>query len=115
NPCRTRDFGVSAFAEVRRDSRRFGSALGSSWPAGYDCGMVDNPLLNRIQVNPKVVGGRPTIKGHRIWVSLILGCLADGMSVGGLLADYPGIEEADVRACFAYGAHLAAGHFADLA
>lgn len=46
---------------------------------------------------------KPYIRGHRIWVSLILDLLADGMSTEEILSDYPGLDEADVRACIAYG------------
>ncbi len=77
--------------------------------------MSDAALLDRIVVNPAIAGGKPTIKGHRLWVSLILGLLADGMTVEEILAEYPGLEEADVRACIAYGARLAAGPFVDVA
>jgi len=51
--------------------------------------------------------GKPCIRGHRIWVSLILDLLASGVSSEEILDDYPGIEEADVRACIAYGAEMA--------
>jgi uncharacterized protein (DUF433 family) len=77
--------------------------------------VADTALLDRISVDPAVCGGKPCIKGHRIWVSLILGMLAEGATVEEILDDYPGLEQADVRACMAYGALLASGHFADLA
>jgi uncharacterized protein (DUF433 family) len=74
---------------------------------------VTEDLLQRISVDPAVAGGRPTIRGHRIWVSLVLGLLADGSTVAEVLDEYPGIEEADVRACIAYGARLAGSQFVD--
>ena len=77
--------------------------------------MSDAILLDRIVVNPDVAGGKATIRGHRIWVSLVLGLLADGMTVDEVLAEYPGLEDADVRACIAYGARLASGPFVDVA
>ncbi len=77
--------------------------------------MSDVRLLERISVDPAVCGGKPCVRGHRIWVSLILGLLADGMSVAEILEDYPGLEEADIRACIAYGAVLADARFVDLA
>jgi len=64
-------------------------------------------LLSRITIDPKVCFGKPCIRGHRIWVSLILDLLASGVSSEEILDDYPGIEEADVRACIAYGAEMA--------
>jgi uncharacterized protein (DUF433 family) len=57
---------------------------------------------------------RPCIRGHRIWVSLILGLLAEGAGVAEILDDHPGIEEADVRACIAYIGRLACGRFVDV-
>ena len=76
--------------------------------------MAAADLLDRISVDPAVCGGKPCVRGHRIWVSLILGNLAEGLTVAEILADYPGLEEADVRACIAYGAQLADGRFVDL-
>ncbi len=71
-------------------------------------------LLDRISLDPAVCGGKPCVRGHRIWVSLILGMLAEGLTVEEILAEYPGLEEDDVRACIAYGARLAGGRFVDL-
>jgi len=65
-----------------------------------------NPLLDRISIDPNVCFGKPCIKGHRIWVSLILDLLAGGMSVAEVLGQYPGLEEPDVRAAIAYGAEM---------
>jgi len=64
-------------------------------------------LLLRISINPKICFGKPCIKGHRIWVSLILDLLASGMTVKEILDQYPGLEEADILACIAYGAEMA--------
>ncbi len=68
-----------------------------------DVGMAQTALLERITVDPAVCGGRPCIRGHRIWVALVFGLLADGLTVADILHEYPGIEEADVQACIAYG------------
>jgi uncharacterized protein (DUF433 family)/predicted nuclease of predicted toxin-antitoxin system len=46
-------------------------------------------LLDRITINPEVCGGKPCVRGTRIWVSLILDFLADGMTEAELLAEYP--------------------------
>src|SRR5713226_1935439 len=53
-------------------------------------------LLARISIDPNICFGKPCIKGHRIWVSLILDFLANGWSIPDILANYPGLEEADV-------------------
>ncbi len=64
-------------------------------------------LLYRISIDPAVCGGKPCIRGTRIWVSLILDLLASGMSEGELLAEYPGLTHDDILAAFAYGAEAA--------
>ncbi|RUT07220.1 hypothetical protein DSM106972_024810 [Dulcicalothrix desertica PCC 7102] len=61
-------------------------------------------LLSRISVDPNICSGKPCIKGHRIWVSLILGYLAGGTSIEEVLEAYPSIEREDILACIAYGA-----------
>ena len=63
-------------------------------------------LLNRISINPNVCFGKPTIKGTRIWVSLILDFLASGMSHEDVLKEYPGLTPLDIQACLAYGAEM---------
>ena len=69
--------------------------------------MVHHELLRRIAVDPAVCFGKPCIRGHRIWVSLVLDLLAGGASQDEILRDHPGLEADDVRACLAYGAEMA--------
>jgi len=71
-------------------------------------------LLGRITVNPDVCFGKPCIRGHRIWVSLILDFLASGMTIPAILAEYPGLEEADIYACIAYGAEMARERYIEI-
>ena len=71
-------------------------------------------LLKRISIDPQVCFGKPCIRGHRIWVSLILDFLADGETVGEILANYPQLEEADIKACIAYGAEMARERFVEI-
>ena len=59
-------------------------------------------LLGRIWIDPARCGGRPCIRGHRIWVSLVLDLLASGATPLEILAEYPGLEAEDIRACLAY-------------
>lgn len=75
---------------------------------------MTSELLERIVVDPRVCAGKPTIRGHRVWVSLILGYLAEGWTVEAIVDEFPGIEADDVRACIAYAAQLANVRFADL-
>jgi len=65
-----------------------------------------NQLLQRISVNPNVCCGKPCIKGTRIWVSLLLDFLANGMSIEEILLEYPHLQEEDIRAAIAYGAEM---------
>ena len=71
-------------------------------------------LLSRITIDPTICHGKPCIRGHRIWVSLILDFLAGGMTTEEILDEYQGLEEADIRACIAYGAEIARGNFIDV-
>jgi uncharacterized protein (DUF433 family) len=64
--------------------------------------MTDPELLRRITVNPDVFGGKPTVRGMRISVELILSLLAQGETPQTLVDDYPGLELEDIRACIAY-------------
>jgi len=76
--------------------------------------MTKQELLARISIDPKVCFGKPCIKGHRIWVSLVLDLLASGMTVKDILEQYPGLEEADVLACIAYGAEMARERYIEI-
>ena len=64
--------------------------------------MNTEDLLSRITLNPKVMVGKPTIRGMRITVEQILRALAGGVTVNELLQDYPDLEQEDLRAVFAY-------------
>ena len=68
--------------------------------------MTHEQLLERIVTDPAICHGKPCIRGHRIWVSLILDLLATGMPVAEILEDYPGLTEADIHACIAYAAEM---------
>ena len=62
-----------------------------------------NPL-DRISIDPAVCGGRPCVRGTRIWVALILDLLAGGMSDAQLRVEYPELAHDDILAAIAYGA-----------
>ena len=59
---------------------------------------MDHP---RIQSDPKVMMGKPIIRGMRISVELILSLLAQGEKAETILADYPELEPDDLRTCLA--------------
>ena len=65
-----------------------------------------NALLERISIDPNICGGKPCIKGTRIWVALILDFLASGMTEGELRTEYPQLTHDDVLAAIAYGAEM---------
>jgi uncharacterized protein (DUF433 family) len=76
--------------------------------------MTHEALLARITTDPAVCHGKPCIRGHRIWVGLVLGMLEAGVSEREILENYPGLEPDDIKACFAYAAELARARFVDL-
>ena len=55
-------------------------------------------ILDRISINPVVCGGKPCIRGTRIWVSLVLDMLAAGTTEADLLTEYPQLTHDDVLA-----------------
>ncbi|WP_341524984.1 DUF433 domain-containing protein [Nostoc sp. UHCC 0302] len=76
--------------------------------------MQQDNLLSRISIDPNICFGKPCIRGHRIWVSLILDYLAGGMTIEEILEAYSSIEREDVLACIAYGAEMARDVFVEL-
>jgi len=68
--------------------------------------MTRDELLKRIWIDPARCGGRPCIRGHRIWVSLVLDLLASGATSEEIVREY-GITPEDVQACIAYGSEMA--------
>ncbi|HYO23654.1 MAG TPA: DUF433 domain-containing protein [Lacipirellulaceae bacterium] len=76
--------------------------------------MTRDQLVKRISVDPNVCFGKPCIRGHRIWVSLVLDLLASGWTEQEVLQNYPGIEADDIRACIAYGAEMSRERYVDI-
>jgi uncharacterized protein (DUF433 family) len=64
--------------------------------------MKDQELLERIVLNPKVMGGKPVIKGTRLTVEYILNLLAHGATPEEILKEYEGITREDIQACFMF-------------
>ncbi len=71
--------------------------------------MDENQLLQRIVSDPRVFGGKPIIRGHRLAVVHVLGMLAAGDTTETILAGYAWLEREDVLACLAY-ARRVVGH-----
>ena len=76
--------------------------------------MSSENLLSRIAFDPNICSGKPCIKGHRIWVSLILDLLAAGETIEEILSAYPSISREDVLACIAYGAEIARDSYVEI-
>jgi uncharacterized protein (DUF433 family) len=64
--------------------------------------------IERIEINPKVMLGKPVIRGTRIPVELILRKLAEGSREEDLLDAYPRLTREDIRAAIAYAADVVA-------
>lgn len=62
------------------------------------------PNLDRIEINPKVMMGKPVVRGTRIPVDLILRKLGEGASEDDLLDAYPRLTLEDIRAALHYAA-----------
>ncbi|MDZ7318165.1 MAG: DUF433 domain-containing protein [candidate division KSB1 bacterium] len=65
---------------------------------------MEQALLNRIEINPEVMLGKPVIRGTRITVELILKKLAQNISEQEILTDYPKLQREDIQAAIAYAA-----------
>jgi uncharacterized protein (DUF433 family) len=65
--------------------------------------MLDrDKLLRRIVINPRVMVGKPVIKGTRLTVDYILRRLAQGATQDALLQEYPGLTRDDIQACLLF-------------
>jgi uncharacterized protein (DUF433 family) len=63
--------------------------------------------LNRITLNPAVMGGKACIRGMRVTVGCIVGQIGAGRSIDQVLADYPYLEREDILQALRYAAWLA--------
>jgi excisionase family DNA binding protein len=73
-----------------------------AWEALFLEDPVPSRLRKRISVNPRILAGKPAIKGTRISVELVLEFLAAGWSIEEFLDNYPTVTLEDIRACFAF-------------
>jgi uncharacterized protein (DUF433 family) len=63
-------------------------------------------LTDRITINPQVCHGKPTIRGLRYPVDMMLELLASGMTTEEIIADYTDLQKEDILACIEYAAKL---------
>lgn len=71
--------------------------------------IMQKDIMKRIVVNPKVMVGKPIIKGTRITVEAIVRRVANGMTFDEILEDYPYIAKEDIKAALLYAESLVAG------
>ncbi len=60
-----------------------------------------------VTFDPNICHGKACIRGTRVFVSIILDCLAEGMSDDEILNNYPSLKKEDIQAALQYGAMLA--------
>ena len=70
--------------------------------------MVNEQLEQRISIDPKIMVGKPVIRGTRIPVELIVRMLAQGIPENDILEEYPRLELEDIRAALTYAAQVLA-------
>lgn len=97
--------GSTPAARVRELQAAYGPMPeAAAAPAHTEAGSSEMGYSERITIQAGKRGGRPCVRGLRITVYDVLGYLAAGMSEDDILADFPDLERADVRACLAFAA-----------
>jgi uncharacterized protein (DUF433 family) len=71
--------------------------------------MSDQQLLERITINPKIMVGKPVIRGTRLTVEYIVNLLAHGATVEEILQEYEGLAQEDIQACLLFAAQSLGG------
>jgi uncharacterized protein (DUF433 family) len=64
--------------------------------------MNNSDLLKRITINPKVMVGKPVIKGTRLTVQYIIKLLSNGETIDEILDEYDGLTKEDILACLLF-------------
>jgi uncharacterized protein (DUF433 family) len=70
---------------------------------------MSGTLLERIVVDPKIMVGKPVIRGTRIPVETLLRMVAQGIPEAEILGEYPRLQREDIRAALMYAAEVIAG------
>ena len=63
-------------------------------------------ITDRIEINPKIMFGKPVIRGTRVTIELILRKLGEGTTEAELLDAYPQLKKEDIQAAIAYNTSL---------
>ena len=72
------------------------------WHSTESINMNTQHYIQRIIVDPKILAGKPVIRGTRISVELVLKRLSQDLDMQTIFEAYPHLTEEDVKACFAY-------------
>lgn len=89
-----------------------GFGLGLDKP---DAKIIVNIMIQRIELNPEVCGGRAVVRGTRITVETILGYLSAGDSINDVLEAHPNITKEDVLACLEFAQRVGSARSFSLA
>ena len=68
--------------------------------------MKDEKLLERITINPKVMVGKPVVRGTRLTVEYVLNLLAHGATAKEILDEYEALAQEDIRACLLFATNV---------
>jgi uncharacterized protein (DUF433 family) len=63
-------------------------------------------LLDRIEINPKVLAGKPVVKGTRLSVQFIVGLLGQGITMDEILQEYHRLTKEDILACLVFASNI---------
>ena len=73
--------------------------------------MEKSKLLERITIDPKIMVGKPVIRGTRLSVQFIVGLLSQGASVEEIIDEYDGLTHEDVQACLLFASEALEDYF----
>ena len=85
--------------------RRINCSIFKTVNLGLQIKVMEN-LLDRITLDPDILFGKPSIRGLRYSVAMILDLLSAGMRPEEIVEDYPDLEIADIQACLVFAARL---------
>lgn len=72
------------------------------------------PTIDRITIDPTIMGGKPCVRGTRVTVGTITGLVASGVAFGEILSLYPYLAQEDIQAALLYAAWRAEEHEMEL-
>ena len=72
----------------------------------YELVKTMHSFIDRIEINPRILGGKPIIKDTRIPVYIILEMLRDGLTFKEIIDEYPRLKEEDIKAVLDYSLYL---------